>query len=509
MADERGSDVVSRRILAALAIVCIASSFWLVHPWYEASVETNDASMYILSAQALLRGEGYAYLGEPMIIRPPGMSVLLAPVLAWRGLDFAALNAVANVFGIAATLLFHVWLRGRVGPWVSGAAALLLWFNPGWRHYSNEVMSDVPGAALLVGAFLVERWAAARPGWRRDALLGAFIGLSTYVRTVAVLIVPAILAARALEALSLHGRSTRWIELLRTRALALTAACALVMLPWSVRNSVEAPPPPATQNFIYSYGTGMFHANPRDPSSPPRSIAKVAERVPARAVAILEVLGSRFEGRAAPIPAIVFGLWILAAFAFVAWRRRCSAEIFALLVAALLLVYFGFRSRLVLPLFVVALATFAEAHVILLSRAFAPARARAIVAAALLAIGTIDFQPRKDWDEIERAHADALEQAAAWRAVLGDRTRLASNIGWHASVYVGRPVWSFYFAAKRAGTEDDSRPDLDAVDRVLQSEDIEAVILSSDPADRAWIPWLERRYGRPEVAGRGLVFKTR
>jgi hypothetical protein len=44
---------------------------WTVHPWYDA---TNDGSMYIATARALLAGEGYSYLGSPFLIRPPGFS---------------------------------------------------------------------------------------------------------------------------------------------------------------------------------------------------------------------------------------------------------------------------------------------------------------------------------------------------------------------------------------------------------------------------------------------------
>ena len=85
-AQEPGWDRPSRFLLAALALLMLASLPFLVQSFYEVSDETNDASMYILSAQALLGGEGYAYLGQPFIARPPGMSLLLAPLVAWRGL---------------------------------------------------------------------------------------------------------------------------------------------------------------------------------------------------------------------------------------------------------------------------------------------------------------------------------------------------------------------------------------------------------------------------------------
>src|SRR5262245_4388566 len=165
--------------------------------------ETNDASMYILSAQALLRGEGYAYLGQPFIARPPGMSAMLVPILSSRGLDFAAMHALVGLWGIAGALLLYAWVRPRVGSAVAAALALCLWLNPGYQHLANQVMSDVPGTALVLAILLLERRAERTPSARNEILLGALIGGASYVRTLCVLCLPAILAARALA----HARA--------------------------------------------------------------------------------------------------------------------------------------------------------------------------------------------------------------------------------------------------------------------------------------------------------------
>ena len=55
--------------LLALTTTTLVSLAWLVLPYFEIS---NDASLYILTAKSLLAGEGYSYLGQPFIIRPPG-----------------------------------------------------------------------------------------------------------------------------------------------------------------------------------------------------------------------------------------------------------------------------------------------------------------------------------------------------------------------------------------------------------------------------------------------------
>src|SRR5262245_10650790 len=91
-----------RSSLLLLASALGASLPFLVHPWYAPS---GDASLYIATSQALLAGEGYSYLGEPFVVRPPGFSLLLAPVLATRGLDFHALNLLVALCGLIAALL--------------------------------------------------------------------------------------------------------------------------------------------------------------------------------------------------------------------------------------------------------------------------------------------------------------------------------------------------------------------------------------------------------------------
>ena len=148
-------DRKARGVFAALALIVAASLTWLVHPNYEATVETNDASMYILSAQSILSGQGYGYLGQPFTIRPPGMSMLLAPILAWRGLDFGAMHLLIGLFGAVGVLFLFAWMRPRVGDAVAAALAVFVWLNPGYRHFWNQVMSDVPGMALTIALLLI------------------------------------------------------------------------------------------------------------------------------------------------------------------------------------------------------------------------------------------------------------------------------------------------------------------------------------------------------------------
>jgi hypothetical protein len=495
----------SRILAALLALAMLASLPWLVRPFYEVSDETNDASMYILSAQALLGGEGYAYLGQPFIARPPGLSAMLAPILAWRGLDFVAMHLLVSLWGIAGALFLFGWTRPRLGPLVAAALALCLWLNPGYQHFCNQVMTDVPGTAAVLAVLVIERWAAARPSARREAVLGALIGLSTYLRSVGMLLLPAILAARAVASLRAGAAREPWPAFLRRSAAPVSLACVLVVLPWSVRNALVAPPPPADQNFIYSYWTGIFHADAGDPRSPARPLAELAAIFPERVRAIADLLGGRLEGRGAGgAAAWILGAWGAACVAVLLVRSARSSEIFFFLVGVVLVTYFGYRVRLGLPMYVVCLAAWAEVNAELAARFLGVARARAAVAAALVVLTAVDFQPRKDWDEIAQKSERERAQARAFAERLPASARLGARVGWHYALLLGRPVWSLRFAIDRA-----PKRNVAAMEGVIDKYELDTVLVGGTQIERLLLPYLQARYGQGERAGEGWIYRVR
>jgi hypothetical protein len=185
----------------------------------------------------------------PFTIRPPGFALLIAPLLALRGVDFGLLNASAGLWSVACATLLYVYAQPRLGHALALALACAVWLNPAFRHFSNQIMSDVPGTALLFGCLLVERWADRAPSAKRDALLGACIAAAAYVRTVDVLLVPAIVCARALRHALAHGRGG-WPAFVRGRVLVVTLVPVLLLAPWSVRNALVRPDPPVDHNFL-------------------------------------------------------------------------------------------------------------------------------------------------------------------------------------------------------------------------------------------------------------------
>ena len=222
-----------RIALLVLVVGLFASLLFLVHGWYD---PTNDGSMYIVTARSIGAGEGYSMLGIPFQIRPPGFAYLIAPLIALRGTDFYALNLFVSVFGAVGVLLLYFCVRERLGWPLAWLLAVAVWTNPGYQELCNQPMSDVPGTTLLLGCLLLARWSGRKATVLADLILGLAIGLSAYVRSVDILLVPAILVARTCTRMFGHVGSDGWRPwLARLGALALGAF--LVQLPWSLRNS--------------------------------------------------------------------------------------------------------------------------------------------------------------------------------------------------------------------------------------------------------------------------------
>ena len=93
-----------------------------------------DAAIYIGGAQSLAHGDGYSYLGVPFVLRPPGLSVLLLPVVSFFDSDFWAFNLYISLFGVVGVLLFYQFLRQRVGWGLAALTATALWLNPAYRQ---------------------------------------------------------------------------------------------------------------------------------------------------------------------------------------------------------------------------------------------------------------------------------------------------------------------------------------------------------------------------------------
>lgn len=479
-----------------IALLAAATLPWSVHGWYDPS---NDSSIYIACARALERGEGYVYAGEPFRVRPPGFSALIAPLLAWRGFEPYALNLFVSLWGVLSVALLFAWSRPRIGAPIAAAIAALVWLTPTYQRLANQTLSDVPGVACVFACLLLERWAGREPSTRRDVVLGLAIAAGTYLRTLLVLLLPALLVARWLS--RREAGAGLW-GFARTRALAVSATTILALLPWAVRNSRAELAGPAEQTMLASYWTGMWHVDEGDPSSPVRSLGDLWERTQRRSSEVASSLGTNLETSLAGPGAWIAGGVLVALALWSVWRRREAADVFFVLTLGVLLTYFAFEDRLMLPTWALAWPLAADGLIALTGRALRPERARLALALALAIAALVCAQPRRGWEAIAERDAAWRRAAAGFEAALPADARLASVLGGQYEVFLDRRVYNLGFALRRARG-------FAGAEAVLERREIDAVLAAdADPSVRGLEPELARRFRVQPVPG-GRVYWVR
>jgi hypothetical protein len=499
-----------------LCVLVLGSWPFLVHSGFDV---TTDGSVYIVTARAIAAGEGYTYLGSVFNLRPPGFSALLAPLIALRGTDFHALNWFVSSFGVAATGLLFLYVRASLGGPLAALTGATVWFNPGFQRLSTQVMSDVPGVMLLISCLLIERQFARRPSLGRELALGVMIGMSAMVRSMVVLLVPAILAARVWRRWSNGGEP--WTRFVFQRVMPLVLVVGFSTLPWNLYKEGRIAPPPATQTYSYSYATGMLNEDPGDPSSRRLEPGEILGRSTERWRQIATSLGSRLQVEvrgAQSRPDDHFAVHVAISLVFLVgillslWRSRGAAEILWLGNLSVLLVFFGFSDRLVLPLYVLALPLAVRGFRDALTPAVGGRPATLAVGLALLTLLVVVFDPQRGWETIKRHHTirsdyfDSVAEALGEDAAFGTFSR-----GWVYNAYLERPVPGFNTVLRRLSPAA-------AVDQMIEQYDLDAVVIR-EPENREEgrqrpealqaAAHLRQKYGAEESIGESRIWRMR
>jgi hypothetical protein len=176
----------------------------------------------------------------------------------------------------------------------------------------------------------------------------------------------------------------------RWRGAVLAGLVLTLTLPWMLwsQRAAQAATGPATQLLMFDYSTALLHVDPGDPDSPLVGLDGYGKRLRRHAMgfgkAVAEVLTGSHE---TPLPVVALVL-SLAAILTALWTRRSLLDWFTLAYLALLLLYFTFADRLLLPMIPLLLS--ALIHGLLLGmRALGQSRQSAYVAAGLLAAGML------------------------------------------------------------------------------------------------------------------------
>lgn len=437
----KGERVLTIALLALLAVWSVVALTLLVEPVFG---EYVDSAIYLLTAQSLAAGQGYTYLDQPFFVRPPGLSWMLQP-LSHAPLDHAALNRFIAACAVAAFAGVALAMRRLHGAAVGLLIALVFATSRLSVQSFNKLFAEFPFMALFFGAMwlLMPARGEARVGWRRGLAGALLLSASCYLRTVGLLALPGLALTGFFRK---DGR--RW------QGPVLAALALALHLPWMLwaRDAAQHAERPATQTLMFDYATALLHTDPGDPDSPLVDAAGWAKRVGDNASEIARTLGSTLLGvESGPLPWVVAAIAAASLLAALAWRRSLL-DWYGAAYVAMVLAYFTFTDRLLLPLLPVLLSML-FCLVERLAQRLAPraARPEAVRPAALGTLALlVTLISAVHWSE-DLAPPDFKQQnavtdgaAAAWLvAHTPPEARLLHERGPILSILTGRRAYTY------------------------------------------------------------------
>jgi len=199
--------------IGVLLVILLASAGWQaaglspLHGW------SDDGSLYLRHAENLLAGRPYSSVLHAQTISvgwtlekyPPGLPLTLAPLLAWRGLDWMAFKWMMWFWYVAAlaAAAAAVWRIAR--PWETAAVLSIIAARFEYSRLAGHINSDFP--FLLVQALALTLVpAAAHASWWRGIAAGLAGGCASALRSAGLFLV----AGCALHSWWRWGRRTRF-----------------------------------------------------------------------------------------------------------------------------------------------------------------------------------------------------------------------------------------------------------------------------------------------------------
>lgn len=303
----------AEHVLPAVALAALAALYLALFRPGLGVTGGGDFALYLAHAKALAEGRPYGetfftYNPANAIMSPaaypPGLPLLLVPVVAAFGLAAAPLKLVMLAALLAMLWLLHLLARPTLGPRGSAVLVLAAGLSPALLMRREAIGSDIVFAAWCYLALLGARG--------RPLLLGIGVAMAILTRSIGVVLA----AALALDLLFQRGPARR---LLAPALLAGVAVAAVFTLWLRVDNATYA------GYFERLAGTGVV-----------RHLISAAQ---AYGFALVELFGLSFGRMAnAPVLAVLAGLigWGLLA----RLRRGPDAvTLFVLLYAGALIAY--------------------------------------------------------------------------------------------------------------------------------------------------------------------------
>ncbi len=143
--------------IAAYLLALLPFAVLAVHQWgFLPRMSDGDYAQYILHAKALVEGRGYTdtgYIFTPFSFlvgppaQPPGLPLLLAPLVALFGANLFVLKSVVVLSAMAYSLIAANYFGRRENLWVGATVALVTSLALQTQNATISVIADLPFSA--------------------------------------------------------------------------------------------------------------------------------------------------------------------------------------------------------------------------------------------------------------------------------------------------------------------------------------------------------------------------
>ncbi len=224
--------------LALFALAMVPRAAWVAYN-DRSPQGLNDPTLYTLFGDRIADGLGYTRpTGEKIAYYPAGFPLTVGAlkkggdIFGW-GRSIFSIKIMNGIFGAMTVVLLYLLTRRILDRRTGIVAALLLSIFPSQVYYTGTVLSEPLFTLLFVASIVVLLW---KP-WDRDGIgygrlfvVGLLLSYATMTRGI-TLMLPAMLLA----VWFFYMRSKRRALL---QALVVWAGIAVLIVPWSVRNTV-------------------------------------------------------------------------------------------------------------------------------------------------------------------------------------------------------------------------------------------------------------------------------
>ena len=138
--------IIENSVILILLIPLLVTNIKSSHDW------GDDFAQYIHQAKNITEGvsqneTGYVFNADTFLgpkAYPVGFPLLLAPVIAYYGIDYEAINVYLSVFLVLSCLIGFLLLRKYFTAPTAIITTLVIAYNPVTLNFKTEILSDIP-----------------------------------------------------------------------------------------------------------------------------------------------------------------------------------------------------------------------------------------------------------------------------------------------------------------------------------------------------------------------------